>query len=195
MSSTPDRSCDVVIDKSFAKDNRIIQEKVSKVIDELLNSADPYLLIHGEPDLSGSGIEILDKKCKELSLYFEKLRVLNKYQFIPVVSNQEVSKLSIKRKILLKFTDNSKEDEVFNRDLHEIPEKLKEEIEQCQEVLKSLLNTDFPMETKKLKGYLELLHECNLLKIHSDPVCLFIQEEESKTLFENIIRLVYHSQA
>lgn len=85
--------------------------------------------------------------------------------------------------------DSSRDDEIFNKELQEIPEKLTEEIAHCQQVFENLLGKAFPISESKLLNYLEILHECNVLKIHSDPVCLFIQDEESKNLFESVIKL------
>ena len=189
MANTFDRSCDVEIGKSSLKDETFIEEKVKKEIEELLDSADPYQFFES-PVSKSSSLKGILQKYELVASHFEKLAAINKFEpEIDRFNQDHASCLSAKRKFLLKFTDNSREDEIFNRDLVEIPAKLREEISNCQQVVKNLLNDNFFISTHKLHGYLEILHECNLLKIHSDPVCLFIQDEESKGLFEDIIKL------
>ena len=189
MENTPDRSCDVEIGKSSFNEVCEIQEKVKKEIDELLDSADPYSLDIQDSMTKESPIEEIERKCDIVLTHFQKLAVINKYK--PIAENKceiTTSTVSAKRKILLKFTDNTKEDEIFNKELAEIPEKLQEEILHCKQVIQNLLRKNFPIPEQKLLDYLEILYECNLLKIHSDPVCLFIQDKESTALFEGIIK-------
>lgn len=187
MDNYPDRSCDVEIGKSSLKDEDVLELKVKKDIEELLDSADPYTFPLENYGKGKTKAEEIEKKCEIMLKYFEKIEEIRKAS--GQVLNEKKPNLSGKRKILLKFVDNTKEDEVFNRELSEIPEKLIEEITHCKQVFQNLLGKTFPYPANKLIRYLELLYECNLLKIHSDPVCLFIQDEESASLFENIIKL------
>lgn len=187
--STPDRSCEVEIGKSSIKDESFLETRVKKVIDDLLESADPYVLPIENPSIDSFSFESLTEKCTLLKAHFEKLASIHQMPTSTLPRLMEKSQTFNKRRILQKFTDNSQEDEVFNREMTEIPEKLREEVNHCKQVLNNLLNKTHSVSQNKLLGYLEILYECNLLKIHSDPVCLFIQDEESKTLVKDIIML------
>jgi hypothetical protein len=190
MLNTPDRSCEVEIGKSSFQNESLLETRVKNTIDSLLGDSDPFFLPLEKIDEQAPIVMQIEQKCQVLERYFKKVAESEKCR-TGIINEESFVKtgLSNKRRILLKFTDNSKEDEVFNRELGEIPEKLREEIQHCKQVLSNLLNKEKKVARSKLLGYIELLHECSLLKIHSDPVCLFIQDEESKSTFEDIIKL------
>ena len=183
--NTLDRSCEVEIGKSSEREENLIELRVKAAITEILQK-DPYEIYPIQS--SEASLEI---KCETLSRYFESKQKLEGY-LIEKIQQEETSiktpNLSKKRKILLKFIDNQQEDEILNKDLSEIPDKLSDEIESCKQVTHTLLAKK-DLSGEKLTSYLEILYECGLLKIHSDPVCLFIHDSELKGVFEDVIKL------
>jgi hypothetical protein len=147
-----------------------------------------YLLKDDPFDLEFSdSCQTLEEKCELLSKYFKKRQKLKEYKSETFKPEPEKTPKN-KRKILLKFLDNRQEDEILNKDLSEIPIKLKEEIEHSKQILRNLLVKDM-ISQQKMQNYLEILYECGLLKVHSDPVCLFIHDDEYKGVFEEILKL------
>lgn len=183
--NTLDRSCEVEIGKSSDREENLIELRVRATITDLLQK-DPYEI---HPTLVSEAS--LEAKCELLSKYFENKQRLKEYQQEKIEQDQsslKSSNLSQKRKILQKFLDNQQEDEILNKDLSEIPDKLREEIESCKQVIRNLLEKK-DLSGEKLMNYLEILYECGLLKIHSDPICLFIHDSDLKVAFEDVIKL------
>lgn len=175
-------SCEVEIGKSSIREDTL-EIKTQVLIENLLRD-DPYDL---ENLSSTRQINTLDSKCDLISEYLTKKQLLNLYkQKTPDEVTEPLP--TNKRKILIKFLDHTQEDEILNKDQTEIPQKLQEEIDHCRQVLRTLLIKD-SISGQKLSNYIEILYECGLLKLHSDPVCLFIHEDDQKSTFEEIINL------
>ena len=150
MFNTPDRSCEVEIGKSYCKDESYIERKVKKEIEDLLESADPFALSRTEFE-KALGAQSSEEKYDLVLSHFEKImkiQEISRESYKKLENND--SSLSSKRRILLKFYDCNKEDEIFNKELNEIPEKLREEISQCKQVMSNLLNQKNPLHTSKL---------------------------------------------
>lgn len=183
--NTLDRSCEVEIGKSSDREENLLELRVRATITDLLQK-DPYDL---HPALSPD--PSLESKCELLSKYFENKQRLKEYQQATLEQDQtsiKSSNLSQKRRILQRFLDSQQEDEILNKDLSEIPERLREEIESCKQVIRNLLEKK-ELSGEKLMNYLEILYECGLLKILSDPICLFIHDSDQKVSFEDVIKL------
>ena len=175
-------SCEVEIGKSSIREDSL-EIKTQVMIENLLKD-DPY-------DIENLGsprqINTIDSKCDLISEYLNKKQLLNLYRQNKAEEDPEPHPTN-KRKILIKFLDSTQEDEILNKDLTEIPKKLQEEIDHCRQVLRTLLIKD-SISGQKLSNYIEILYECGLLKLHSDPVCLFIHDDDQKSTFEEIIKL------